>query len=243
MSPLVRLCILRYSTNRERNGFLPTEYESEILFPAVTEYLRANLCSLPKEILPLDEELRKETLPIVRPETARFLSLLCTLKQPKRILEIGTCVGYSALIMRYSCGASIVTMDRYDYMIGRAKENFQKYDPDERITLLEGQASELLPSLTGEFDFIFLDAAKAQYPAFLPHILQLLAKDGLFLADNVLFEGLTADSRRSSRRDKTIVRRLRSFISSLNSNPGLKTSLLPIGDCVTLSVRTGLTTL
>lgn len=222
---------------------MPVEYESEINFPVITEFLRSNLCPLPSELLLLDEELRKETLPIAKPETARLLSLLCTLKQPSRILEIGTCVGYSALIMRYSCHASIVTLDRYDYMIGRAKENLEKYDPDGRITLLEGQASELLPSLTGTFDLIFLDAAKAQYPAFLPHILRLLAQGGLFVADNVLFEGLTADSSRSSRRDMTIVRRLRSFVSALNSDLSLKTSLLPIGDGVTLSVKTGLTTI
>jgi predicted O-methyltransferase YrrM len=115
-------------------------------------------------------------------------------------------------------------------MIGRAKENFKRFDKEGNITLLEGQASEILPSLNGEYDLIFLDAAKGQYPAFLPECLRLLAPGGIFLADDVLFDGLVAESSRSTRRDMTIVKRLRSFISELTNDETLYSSLIPIGD-------------
>ncbi len=207
-------------------------YEEMINYPFITEFLNSNLSSLDGDTEVLEKELREnEHLPIIRPSAARFLQFLCALKKPKRILEIGTCVGFSAILMKNVCpDAKIETIDRYDYMIRRAKENFERFDKEGNITLLEGQASEILPSLKGEYDLIFLDAAKGQYPAFLPECLRLLAPGGIFLADDVLFDGLVAESSRSTRRDMTIVKRLRSFLEELTNDKTLYSSLIPIGD-------------
>ena len=207
-------------------------YEELINYPFITEFLNQNLSSLDGDTEVLEKELREnEHLPIIRPSAARFLQFLCALKKPKRILEIGACVGFSAILMKNVCpDAKIETIDRYDYMIGRAKENFARFDKEGNITLLEGQAAEILPTLKGEYDLIFLDAAKGQYPAFLPECLRLLAPGGIFLADDVLFDGLVAESSRSTRRDMTIVKRLRSFISELTNDETLYSSLIPIGD-------------
>ena len=207
-------------------------YEEMINYPFITEFLNSNLSSLDGDTEVLEKDLREnEHLPIIRPSAARFLQFLCALKKPKRILEIGTCVGFSAILMKNVCpDAKIETIDRYDYMIRRAKENFERFDKEGNITLLEGQASEILPSLKGEYDLIFLDAAKGQYPAFLPECLRLLAPGGIFLADDVLFDGLVAESSRSTRRDMTIVKRLRSFLEELTNDKTLYSSLIPIGD-------------
>lgn len=207
-------------------------YEEKINYPEITEFLNNNLSRLHPETEAFEKELRdNETLPIIRPSAARFLQFLCALLKPKRILEIGCCVGFSAVLMKNCCpDARITTIDRYDYMIARAKENFKRFDKEGRITLIEGQASEILPGLEGPYDLIFLDAAKGQYPAFLPHCLRLLGENGVFLADDVLFDGLVAEDSRSSRRDMTIVKRLRNFINELNEDEGLYTSLMPIGD-------------
>lgn len=207
-------------------------YESLINYPHITDYLRTNISPLENEVWELEKELRsKEKLPIIKPESARFLSFLCGLQKPKKILEIGACVGFSALLMRSVCppDTRITTIDRYDYMISRAKENFKRFGAD-NITLLEGQAADILPTLSDKYDLIFLDAAKGQYPAFLPHCLRLLSDDGVFIADNILFDGLVAECSRSSRRDMTIVKRLRSFLETLVNDENLVTSIIPIGD-------------
>ncbi len=155
-------------------------------------------------------------------------------------MEIGTCVGFSAILMKNACpNAEITTIDRYDYMINRAKENFARFDKEGKITLLEGQAAEILPTLKEKYDFIFLDAAKGQYPAFLPYLLERLSDNGVLLVDDVLFDGLVAESSRSSRRDMTIVKRLRSFISEITNNEELYSALTPIGDGMILVQKRG----
>lgn len=216
-------------------------YEEKINYPEITEFLNNNLSPLIGDAAVLEKELReKESLPIVRPSAARFLQFLCLTLKPRKILEIGTCVGFSAILMKNACPeATITTIDRYDYMINRAKENFSRFDKEGKITLLEGQASEILPTLKEEYDFIFLDAAKGQYPAFLPLLLERLAPGGVLLVDDVLFDGLVAESSRSSRRDMTIVKRLRSFITEINENKDLYSSLTPIGDGMLLITKKG----
>lgn len=216
-------------------------YEEKINYPEITEFLNNNLSQLIGETAVLEKELReKEHLPIVRPSAARFLQFLCLMLKPKKILEIGTCVGFSAILMKNACpDARITTIDRYDYMINRAKENFKRFDESGQITLLEGQASEILPSLNESYDFIFLDAAKGQYPAFLPHLLEKLNVGGVLLVDDVLFDGLVAESSRSTRRDMTIVKRLRSFITEITENKELYSALTPIGDGMLMVMKKG----
>jgi predicted O-methyltransferase YrrM len=171
--------------------------------------------------------------PVIRQETARFLSVLLSVKRPLRVLEIGCAVGFSAgLFSKYLAdGGHITTIDRYDYMIERANQNFTKMGIGDSVTLLEGDAAEILPTLREQFDFIFLDAAKGQYLQFLPHCLRLLKKGGLFIADDVLQGGTVALPREHvPRRQRTTHRRMRCFLWLLSNTKGLETSIVPVGD-------------
>ncbi len=184
----------------------------------------------------LERQVRREGLPVARRDVIALLEFLCKTSRPKRILEIGTCVGFSALVMRSVCPSDtqITTVDRYEYMINRAKENFKAFAA-ENITLIEGQAAEVLPQLTGSYDLIFLDAAKAQYPRFLPECVRLLEKGGIFIADNVLCGGIVAGAPLESRRDKTTVTRMHEFLEMVKSDERLTAqALLPVGDGVVL---------
>lgn len=184
----------------------------------------------------LENRVREEGLPVARRDVIALLEFLCQTHKPKQILEIGTCVGFSALIMRAACPADtrITTVDRYAYMIDRARENFADFSAD-NIELIEGQASEVLPALSGAYDLIFLDAAKAQYPRFLPECIRLLAPGGIFIADNVLCGGIVAGAPLDSRRDKTTVMRMHEFLDMVKSDERLTAqTLLPVGDGVVL---------
>ena len=184
----------------------------------------------------LEKQVRAEGLPVARRDVIALLEFLCQTKKPKKILEIGTCVGFSALVMRESCPTDtrITTVDRYDYMITRAKENFAAFAAD-NITLIEGQAGEVLPQLRESYDLIFLDAAKAQYPRFLPECIRLLAPGGIFIADNVLCGGIVAGAPLESRRDKTTVTRMNEFLEMVKRDERLTAqTLLPVGDGVVL---------
>ncbi len=185
----------------------------------------------------LEEKARTEGLPVAKKDTIALLECLCMLKKPERILEIGTCVGYSALVMRSICPyAHIDTIDRYKYMIDRAKKNFEKFNA-ENISLLEGQASDILPALTEKYDMVYLDAAKGQYPNFLPYCIDLLKEGGLFIADNVLCGGIVAGAPLETRRDKTTVVRMNSFIEMIKNDKRLKSALLACGDGIMLFVK------
>ena len=159
----------------------------------------------------IGREAREDRVPIIRPETAAFLKTLVAATAPASILEVGTAVGYSALLMaqemRPDC--HITTIEKYEKRIPAAKENFKRAGLEERITLLEGDAGEILAKLSGPFDFIFMDAAKGQYIHWLPDVLRLLAPGGLLVSDNVLQDGTILESRFAvERRDRTIHSRM-----------------------------------
>ena len=169
-----------------------------------------------------------------------LLKLLLALKQPKRILEVGTAIGFSALLMsEYGPkDCSITTIEKYEKRIPLAKENFKKAGKEGQITLLEGDAAEILKELDGSFDFIFMDAAKGQYIHFLPDILRLMPKGGLLISDNVLQDGDVMESRFAvTRRNRTIHARMRDYLYELKHNEQLCTDILPVGDGVTISVK------
>ena len=169
-----------------------------------------------------------------------FLKLLLAIKQPKQILEVGTAIGFSALLMsEYGPkDCRITTIENYEKRIPIAKENFKRAGREKQITLLEGDASVLLGELTGEYDFIFMDAAKGQYIHFLPDILRLMPLGGLLISDNVLQDGDVPESRYAvTRRDRTIHGRMREYLYALKHNEQLQTDILPLGDGVTVSVK------
>ena len=188
----------------------------------------------------LEQEALKNRVPIIRREMQSFLKVLLQIKAPKRILEVGTAVGFSTLLMStYNpADCEIVTIENYEKRIPIAKENFRKAGKEEQITLLEGDAQEILKTLTGSFDFIFMDAAKGQYINFLPEVLRLLEDGGILLSDNVLQDGDMVESHFAvERRNRTIYKRMREYLYVLKHHELLETSILPLGDGVTLSIK------
>lgn len=188
----------------------------------------------------IEEEALATYVPIIRKEMQNFLKVLLEMKRPKRILEVGTAVGFSALLMSEHVDEDchITTIEKYEPRIPIAKENFRRAGKEHQITLLEGDAMEFLRTLEGPYDFIFMDAAKGQYIHFLPDILRLLSPGGVLLSDNVLQDGDIIQSRFAvERRNRTIHSRMREYLYTLTHHEQLTTSLLPLGDGVTLSVK------
>lgn len=183
---------------------------------------------------------RKEEIPVIKRETGALLKTMIALKQPRAILEVGTAVGYSALLMAGAAPESckITTIEKYEPRILEAKKNFAKAEIEDRIVLLEGDAEEILQSLTGPFDFVFLDAAKGQYLHWLPVILGLLERGGVLFSDNVLQGGDVLQSRYGvERRDRTIHGRMREYLYQIKHMEGLESAIVPIGDGVSISVK------
>ena len=190
----------------------------------------------------IEKNAREAQVPVIRRPMQSLLKFLLELAKPKRILEVGTAVGFSALLMSEYApeDCHITTIEKYEKRIPVAKENFRRAGREERITLLEGDAMEILKTLEGSFDLIFMDAAKGQYIHFLPDIMRLLASGGLLVSDNVLQDGDIMESRFAvTRRNRTIHARMREYLYELKHIPQLETVILPVGDGVTLSVRSG----
>lgn len=188
----------------------------------------------------IQEEALEEEIPIVPHETARFLSTLLTIKKPKEILEIGTAVAFSAgLMSRYlQEGGHVTTIDRYEYMLNIAKKNIKRMGLEEKINIIEDDAANALPKLSGPYDFIFLDAAKAQYIQFLPELLRLMPIGGILVADDVLQGGNIAKSRFSlPRRQRTIHKRMRNFLWDISHLDCLESSIIPIGDGIVMCTK------
>ena len=188
----------------------------------------------------LERYAKKTNVPIIRTEMQSLLKFLLAMKEPKEILEVGTAIGFSALLMsEYGPkDCHITTIEKYEKRIPIAKENFRKARKEEAITLLEGDATEILQTLDGTYDFIFMDAAKGQYIHFLPDILRLLKVGGLLISDNVFQDGDIIESRFAvTRRNRTIHARMREYLYELKHHEDLETVILPVGDGVTISVR------
>lgn len=210
----------------------------------VDERMVAYINSLDVGNSPLVNQIEEEALasyvPIIRKEMQSFLRTILEMKKPKAILEVGTAVGFSALLMSEHVGEDchITTIEKYEPRIPIAKENFKRAGKEHQITLLEGDAMEYLKNLEGPFDFIFMDAAKGQYIHFLPDILRLLSPGGVLLSDNVLQDGDIIQSRFAvERRNRTIHSRMREYLYTLTHHEELTTSLIPLGDGITLSIK------
>lgn len=208
------------------------------------ERLDVFLTSFDKGNTPILDQIEQEALqggePIIRRQTQGLLRFLLALHRPMSILEVGCAVGFSALLMsEYApAGCQITTIEKVERRIAAAKANFKRAGRETVVTLLEGEAADLLKELAGSYDMIFMDAAKGQYLHFLPDVLRLLAPGGLLVSDNVLQDGDILESRFAvERRDRTIHGRMREYLFALTHNEALTTTILPVGDGVTLSVR------
>ena len=199
--------------------------------------------SLEKELPPYLEELEQYALqtevPIIRKEMQSFLKTLLKMNKPKQILEVGTAIGFSALLMKEFMPANgqITTIEKYEKRIPVARANFEAHG-DGRITLLEGDAMEILAGLTGSYDMIFMDAAKGQYVVWLDDVVRLLCPGGVLLSDNVLQEGDLVESHYIvTRRNRTIYKRMRQYLYELTHREDLSTTILPVGDGAALTVK------
>ena len=210
----------------------------------VEERMRTFINSLDTGNTPFLEELEQyalqERVPVIRREMQSFIKMLLALQRPKRILEVGTAIGFSTLLMcEYGpADVQITTIENYEKRIPLAKENFRKAGQESKITLLEGDATKILAGLSGSYDLIFMDAAKGQYIHWLPDVIRLLKKGGVLLSDNVLQDGNLIESHYIvERRDRTIYKRMREYLYQLKHDPLLETSILPLGEGVTVSVK------
>lgn len=210
----------------------------------VSERLVTYINSLDAGNTAILDEIEREALdfhvPIIRKEMQSFLKLLLAMKQPGRILEVGTAVGFSTLLMaEYApAGCEIVTIENYEKRIPIAQENFKRAGRTSQITLLFGDAAELLKTLDEPFDFIFMDAAKGQYINFLPDVMRLLKTGGTLVSDNVLQDGDIIESHYVvARRNRTIYKRMREYLYELTHRSDLVTAVLPVGDGITVSEK------
>ncbi|WP_422487215.1 O-methyltransferase [Gudongella sp. DL1XJH-153] len=205
----------------------------------ITSYIRDIVPEKCGQLKMMEDYAHQNNVPIIEPEVGQLISVLLKLHKPKEILEVGTAIGYSALLMAQNLHGNwnITTMEKNPEMIEKALEYFQESPYGDRIRIIEGDARETFPHLTKKYDFIFLDAAKGQYMEFLRFAMDLLEPGGLIVSDNVLYKGMVASDKLVVRRKRTIVNRLREFLEHINNMQGYTSSVLPLGDGVALTFK------
>ena len=224
-----------YSKNANHNMRRPVVKEESVSF------MRERQAPVTDALKELEEFARRENIPIIPHETVAFFRLFLQTMQPKSILEIGTAIGFSALLMAEQVpDAKIITIDRNEEMIGFAKENFARFDQRKQITLLEGDAVDLLEHIEQRFDLIFMDSAKSKYIVFLPEVLKRLEVGGVVILDDIFQGGDVARDIMDVRRgQRTIYRGLQRLFDATLDHPGLTASLIPLGDGI-LMIRKNL---
>lgn len=214
-----------------------------IISERLSEYIKALECDLPKYLDDLEQKALADEVPIIRKEAQSLLRFLLCLLKPEKILEVGCAVGFSSAFMSEYMpeNCTITTIEKVEMRIREAKKNLAAIPRAEQVTLLCGDANEVLKDLAdkGEsYPFIFMDAAKGQYMNFLPHLMELLPEGGILITDNVLQEGTIVESKYTiPRRERTIHMRMREYVYTLKHMEELETVVLPVGDGVTLSVK------
>ncbi|GAB6169966.1 O-methyltransferase [Clostridium carnis] len=212
---------------------------SGITYDYMEDYIRSLIPKSQGIYKELEDFAIEHSVPIAQKETAKFLEFMVSMKRPLRILELGTAIGYSATLMYEAAGTnpSITTIERDETMIKYAKENFKRFNLEDKITIKEGDCLEILESLKEPYDLIFMDAGKGHYNHFLPHCLRLLKDDGIIIADNVLFRGMVASKELVKRRKITIVKRMKTYLDLVSKDEDLITSVIPMGDGIAVTKR------
>lgn len=210
-----------------------------ITYPWIVDYINTIQKDWGENLAELEEYAQQNHVPIVQKEVSRFLYVLGLIKKPKAILEIGTAIGYSAAIMAQTLAkdGKIVTIERDQIMYEQAVKNVDKLGIKDKIEIIKGDAIEVLTDLDGEFDLIFIDASKGHYMEFFNHAKRMIKKDGLIISDNVLFKGMIANDELASRNKRTIVNRMRNFLTEISNDKEFETSVIPIGDGIALSLK------
>jgi len=211
-----------------------------VVKPELVAFLRNEQKQLSGELGQIEKEANESEVPIIPHETVVFMQFLLGQIKPKQVLEIGTALGFSSSLMAQYVGEDghVTTIDRFDVMIRKAKKTYERLGLEDRVTLLEGQAADILPELTGPYDFIFMDSAKSKYIEFLPECLRLLKKGGVLMVDDIFQGGTVLDPiEEIPRNRRTIHRKLKRFLDVINSHPDLTTSLVPLGDGIALITK------
>lgn len=205
----------------------------------VQEYIRANLVPYEGILNTMEQYASENNIPIIQPEVARLLEVLIKGFKSKRIIEVGTAIGYSAIVMAKAAGdgCRVVSVEIDAGMVERARSNIKAAGLENAIEIIEGDARMVLGQLAGSFDLVFLDGAKGHYEEMLGTILDLLVPGGALVCDNVLFRGMVASDSLVKRRKITIVKRMRHFLENITRHPLLDTAIVPIGDGVSVSVK------
>ncbi|MBE5908514.1 MAG: O-methyltransferase [Lachnospiraceae bacterium] len=203
-------------------------------------YLASISKPLPKVLQDIEKEALADYVPIIRKSAQRYLQWMIALKQPKRILEIGTAVGFSGSLMALAAGADcrITTIENYEKRFAVAEANFKRAGVWDQIEFLKGDAAEILPTLEGTYDLIFMDASKGQYIYFWEEVKRLMASGSVLITDNVLQEGSLLDSHYAvCRRDRTIHKRMREFLASQMQDDAYVCDILPMGDGLSVCLK------
>ena len=201
-------------------------------------YIRRHLAeetdSVLKEMVAFADE---HYVPILLPESAALLKQIVMLTRPKKTLEIGTAIGYSTQLILRSGGEHVYTIEVKEELVERAKRYLERAGLASRVTFFTGDASEILPLAVGEYDFVFMDGPKTRYIEFLPHVMRMLRPGGVLLCDNVLWNGMVAGKTETQKNKSTIVHGLDAFLTAICSDPALTSSILPVGDGMSLSIK------
>lgn len=210
-----------------------------INYEYITEYIRATIKPNTGLLAELEQYAGENHVPVIQPEVAAFMKVMGKTLAPARILEVGTAIGYSAILFSgfLKSGGKIDTIERNEQMIELARKNIKAAGLQNTINVIAGDAMEVLSCLDKRYDMIFLDAAKGQYAEFLELSKRMLVPGGLLVSDNVLYKGMVAADALVVRRKKTIVTRMRSFLKALCQDESFETGIIPIGDGVAISYR------
>lgn len=211
-----------------------------VVKPELVEFMRNKQKKIQGELGVIEEEAHEAGVPIIPHETVVFLQFFLDQIKPKNILEIGTAIGFSSSLMAQCVGEDghVTTIDRFDVMIRKAKVTYERLGLTDKVTLLEGQAAEILPTLSGPYDFIFMDSAKSKYIEFLPECLRLLRVGGVLMVDDVFQAGTILDPiAEIPRSQRTIHRKLNQFLETVMTHPDLTSTLLPLGDGVIMITK------
>ncbi len=213
--------------------------DDNINYEYITRYIRSSLKPAEGNIAEMERFAKEYDVPISQPESIKLIELLIKIGKISSILEVGSAIGYSAIRMVYAGAKKVDTIEINPDAARVARTNAEREGMASNINVIEGDAKEILPTLDGQYDLIFIDAAKGQYSEFFKHCMRMLKTGGVLVSDNVLYKGMTATDELLLHRKRTIVKRLREYIDMLCSHPELDTDILPLGDGVALSVKLG----
>ena len=213
-------------------------FDDSVATEQITDYLRSLIKENTGILKELEEKALKEYIPIISPEVAQLIRLLSEMTDAKKLLEIGSAIGYSSILFAgFSDDMKITTIEMDEERATEAEENIRRAGMDKKITLLNGNALQVMDQIAEEFDIVFVDAAKGQYNNFLPKCLKLLKKGGLLISDNILYRGTVAETGFIPRKHRTIIVNMKEYLKRLSEDENLTTSIIPIGDGVAVSLK------